>query len=75
MVHQITQLRITLQKSSGSTSGAHGEGQERWLAEEKQLLKSREECRVMVVCEVAGISGGINTGKSVNERRAEVGQP
>lgn len=63
MAHQIPQLHITLQKNSGSTSGAHGEGQERRFAEEKQLLESREERKVMVVCEVSGIYGGINTGK------------
>lgn len=63
MVHQITQLHITLQKSSGSSSGAHAEGHERWSAEEKQLLESREEHKVMVVHEVSGIYGGVNTGK------------
>jgi len=65
MVHQITQLHITLQQSSGSTSGACGKGQERWFAEEKQqqLLKSTEECKVMVVHGVSGIHGGINTRK------------
>lgn len=46
MVHQITQLGITLQKGSGSTSGAHMKGQERWSAEEKQQRAAQKEGRV-----------------------------